>query len=139
RSLVLEREGDLLWLESALAPARVLARMLGSDVMLEASREGDARYELHARVVRVELVPIPRIAVRIVESTRIQRRAYFRVSIVLTAQDARVVDPDGEEQPIKILLRDLSAGGVGALSTTDLTASSDMSPQIGSLLRLTLR
>jgi len=138
RSRVLAREGDLVWVECAPAAARELARARAPEVLVDTWHAADALYRVRARVASVEPA-YTRLALRVLDVARIQRRAYFRVPLMRKAEDASLVDAGGATWSLKLLVRDLSAEGIGALTAMALRDDYERAPVVGDEIQFTLR
>lgn len=125
RGRVARHEADLVWIEASRNDGPPMAPAVGEVVVLDAWRPADARYSFRARVDGLEPNSPEQVRLRLLEGTRIQRREYFRVTIS-ASEDALVFASGAAEAPIRLLLRDLSASGLRALSSVPLRAGEQL-------------
>ncbi len=95
-----------------LVPVRLT---VGDRVMVEAAGERGV-YRLETMVLGRELGRVPILVVAAGEWVRHQRREFFRVALGMAPVTARLLRPGAEEQPVRLLLRDISGGGLGFVS-----------------------
>ena len=91
---VLHRANDVILIESEMESLLGLVATPGAEIAVEIWRTGDARYTLRALVAEVVLTPssqVARLTIRVIDCDRIQRRSYFRVPVMLTVNEARVL------------------------------------------------
>lgn len=104
-----------LWVQSPPELDQRLPSLRGEVVILEAWRPADAQYTSHARVLEIDWGPPPQIGLQVHRSTRVQRRAYVRVSVSIPVEHAFLRDADGQTASVRMFVRDLSATGARAL------------------------
>ncbi len=95
-----------------LVPVRLI---VGDRVTVEAAGERGV-YRLETAVLGRELGRVPVLVVAAGEWVRHQRRQFFRVALGMAPAAARLLQSGAEERPVKLLLRDVSAGGLGFVS-----------------------
>lgn len=99
-----------------LVPVRLEA---GDRVTVEAAGERGV-YRLETVVLGRDLGRVPVLVVAAGEWVRHQRRQFFRVALGMAQAAARLLRPGAEEWPVRLLLRDLSGGGLGFVSDRPL-------------------
>jgi hypothetical protein len=126
---VMGREDDVVWIGAPPYPAPGAIRV-GEEITLRTWRATDALYAVRAEIVAVERGAQACIGLYVFEGTRIQRREYFRVPCWSVLKDTTIVAPDGEERKMRLLLADLSAGGIGLRSREALAVGSELRTEL---------
>lgn len=124
---VATREGDVIWIVVPNEPALPPGCRPGVELDLYSWRPTDARYVLRVRVLSRR--PDGLVSLRLTTARRVQERRNFRVPVALTAE-AVALRSDGDEYPLRLQVRDLSAAGVRARSMNVV--------EVGDLLRFGL-
>ncbi len=99
-----------------LVPVRLKA---GDQVTVEVTGERGV-YRLETVVLGRDLGRVPVLVVAAGEWVRHQRRDHFRVALGMAPAAARLLRPGAEGQPVRLLLRDVSGGGLGFVSDRPL-------------------
>jgi hypothetical protein len=122
---VMDREEETVWVGAPPHdPSGALA--VGEEINFRTWRATDALYAVRAEIVAVERGAQACVGVYVFEGQRIQRREYFRVPIWSVLKGATIVTPAGEEHAPRLILADLSAGGLGLRSTMPLAAGAEV-------------
>lgn len=132
-------ETERVWVEEPSSVVESSELPIGGEIQIETSRLTDARYTGRARVLERSSGPPGLLALDLLSSERIQRRAFFRMPLSVRAERATVVGESGQETPLTLYIRDISAAGLRLRIADWLTAQSTRALAIGDQLRLRFR
>ncbi len=110
-----------------LVPVRLEA---GDRVTVEVGGERGV-YRLETVVLGRDLGRVPVLVVAAGEWVRHQRRDHFRVALGMVPAAARPLRPGAEARPVRLLLRDLSGGGLGFVSDRPLQVGDRLEVELG--------
>lgn len=129
QSWIAEQNGGLVWLETTADAASDLRLHVGDEVLVRTWRATDALYVLRGRVEQVQRGARLRVGLRLLAATRQQQRQYFRVPLDVPAEAARCLD-DTSGEPLQVHVRDLSANGIGLLTSVPLWVGAQLALRV---------
>lgn len=129
QSWIAEQNGELVWIETTADAASDLRLHVGDEVLVRTWRATDALYVLRGRVEQVQRGARLRVGLRLLAATRQQQRQYFRVPLDVPAEAARCLD-DTSGEPLQVHVRDLSANGIGLLTSVPLWVGAQLALRV---------
>jgi c-di-GMP-binding flagellar brake protein YcgR len=122
-----------IWLHGAPFEQPPVEVVPGEDVTCHTWRHMDAAYQVQARVAFTGGDPEPVVGLTIGGTERIQQRAYVRVplfteawGLYLGSEDRPAILDDAADQPVRLEVRDLSAGGLRGRSDVPLAPGDEL-------------
>jgi c-di-GMP-binding flagellar brake protein YcgR len=133
RTSVHRVDGRMIWLYGAPLEGPRVEVAPGESVTCHTWRYMDAAYQVHGMVAFARQEPQPLLGVSVRQSERIQQREFVRVPLATEAR-ARYLGPDMrlaelydlQEQPFRLEVRDVSAGGLRGRSDLPLSLGDEL-------------
>ncbi|MCC6177607.1 MAG: PilZ domain-containing protein [Chloroflexi bacterium] len=119
RTTVVRVDRRIAWVDGAPEGQSALHLTPGQEVRCHTWRPMDALYMVRGRVMLAQVAPRPLVGLKVLESTRVQQRAYVRVPLSTEAGGA-VLRPSGDLEALTLQVLDLSAGGLRGRCSTAL-------------------
>jgi hypothetical protein len=133
RTSVQRVDAQTIWLEGAPFDQPPLDVAQGEDVTCHTWRYMDAAYQVQAKVAFAWQEPEQLVGLTLGGSERIQQRAYLRVplateasALYLGSEDRPAILDDAADQPVRLEIRDLSAGGLRGRSNQPLAPGDEL-------------
>jgi hypothetical protein len=133
RTSVHRVEAGTIWLHGAPFDQPYVDVRPGEDVTCHTWRYMDAAYQVQAKVAFMGGDPEPVVGLTIHEAARIQQREYVRVPLSIEAwglylgsEDRPAILDDAADQPVRLEIRDLSAGGLRGRSDLPLAPGDEL-------------